>query len=340
MTKLRYAKRLFDRKPLACHLYVTDRCNLDCQYCSEYDNRAPHPDLEDLKRWSRKARELGCFHIGLQGGEPLLYPHIVDVVRHCKEIGFTVSLSTNGFLLSADLARGLDDAGLDTLQISVDRMRPAASTKKALRSVATKLVHLAGCRFGVQIAGVLFADTVSECREVLEYSMARDIPAHFRLVHPDSKQNYRVPVGEKRHLEAFIDDMMARKAGGEKIHSTWAILDYQKGLLTGREADWTCTAGYKYFFISSQGKFWPCSMYRTDIDIMDVTSECLDSFYRKKTCQANCGVYCTVTASLACAHPVRFLIGELGIGRKTAQGGRGTDALPHQEPVVEPPLIA
>ena len=35
MRKLTYAKRLFDRKPLAFHLYVTDRCNLDCAYCAE-----------------------------------------------------------------------------------------------------------------------------------------------------------------------------------------------------------------------------------------------------------------------------------------------------------------
>ena len=35
---LESGKRLFDRKPLQCSLYVTDRCNLDCAYCTEYDN--------------------------------------------------------------------------------------------------------------------------------------------------------------------------------------------------------------------------------------------------------------------------------------------------------------
>jgi hypothetical protein len=65
-------------------------------------------------------------------------------------------------------------------------------------------------------------------------------------VHPDPKQNYRVPVGEKAYLEAFVDHMMARKARGEKIHSAWSILDYQKGVLNGEDLDWTCTAGYKY----------------------------------------------------------------------------------------------
>ena len=41
-------KREFDTKPIACHLYVTDQCNLDCFYCTEYDNSVPHPSLEGV----------------------------------------------------------------------------------------------------------------------------------------------------------------------------------------------------------------------------------------------------------------------------------------------------
>src|SRR5689334_8295515 len=34
--------RLVDQRPIQCSLYVTDRCNLDCAYCTEYDNSVPH----------------------------------------------------------------------------------------------------------------------------------------------------------------------------------------------------------------------------------------------------------------------------------------------------------
>src|ERR1700731_550320 len=46
---LESGKRLFDRKPLQCSLYLTDKCNLDCSYCTEYDNSKPHPQLEVLE---------------------------------------------------------------------------------------------------------------------------------------------------------------------------------------------------------------------------------------------------------------------------------------------------
>src|ERR1700758_5457885 len=67
---LESAKRLKDRKPLQCSLYVTDQCNLDCAYCTEYDNSRPHPNIDDLKKWVRKIRELGMMRIALVGGEP------------------------------------------------------------------------------------------------------------------------------------------------------------------------------------------------------------------------------------------------------------------------------
>ena len=71
-------------------------------------------------------------------------------------------------------------------------------------------------------------------------------------------------------------------------------------------------AGYKYFFVSSRGKFWLCSQVRTERDILEITREDLLSYNRKKSCQAGCGVYCTAEASLAVSHPLQY------IGREVA----------------------
>ena len=190
--------------------------------------------------------------------------------------------------------------------------RHGGSTRKSLRTLAPKLETVGNRPYRVQVAGVLFADTLGECDEVLDYCLAKGFATHFRLAHPDPSQEFRVPLGDRGRLEAFVDEMTLRKAGGQRIHTPWAILDYQKGLLAGRKLDWTCTAGYKYFFISSQGKFWPCSMYRTDIDILNITPEQLRTYDFRKDCQDNCGVYCVVSTSLLHQHPFRFLAGELG----------------------------
>jgi len=77
-------------------------------------------------------------------------------------------------------------------------------------------------------------------------------------------------------------------------------------MLRQEPIEWTCIAGYKYFFVSSTGKFWLCSQVRTDRHILEITPEDLLGYNRKKNCQARCGVYCTAEASLAVSHPLRY----------------------------------
>jgi MoaA/NifB/PqqE/SkfB family radical SAM enzyme len=308
---LESAKRLFDRRPLQCSLYLTDRCNLDCSYCTEYDNSRPHPKLEDLKTWTRKIRELGTTRIALVGGEPLLHPDVVEVVRYCRELGFATSLTTNGFLLTRKLLRELEDAGLQVMQISVDRMTPSPVTKKSFKTILPKLDYFKDSKISLHITGVICQDTLPESRAVLETGLARGIPTEVRLVHADPTNRFRVERGSREELEAFIDSMIERKRRGEKIHTTEAILNYQRSLLRNEPVEWTCKAGYKLFFVSAQGKFWICSMVHTDKHIMDVTLDDLYANNRKKTCQAGCGVYCAVGTSLLVQNPAKVLAKEI-----------------------------
>jgi len=304
---LESGKRLFDRKPLQCSLYVTDQCNLDCAYCTEYDNSRPHPSLDDLKKWVSKIRELGTMRIALVGGEPLVHPNIVELVRYCRELGFATSLTTNGFLLTRKLVVELEDAGLQVMQISVDRMTPSLITKKSFKTVLPKLDYFHDSKISLHITGVICADTLPEAEAVLETGLSRGIPTEVRLVHADPLQRFRVDRGRREELERFIDSMIERKRRGEKIHTSEAILNYQRSLLRGEHVEWTCMAGYKLFFVSAQGKFWICSMVHTDKDIMDVTLDDLYANYRKKSCQEGCGVYCAVSASLLVEKPVAVL---------------------------------
>src|SRR5436190_2572460 len=335
---LEIGKRLLDRKPLQCSLYVTDRCNLDCAYCTEYDNSRPHPTLADLKLWIRKIRDLGTVRIALVGGEPLLHPDIVEIVRYCRELGFATSLTTNGFLLTPKLVAGLEEAGLQVLQISVDRMTPSPITKKSFKTILPKLDYFRNSRISLHITGVICADTLPESKAVLETGLSRGIPTEVRLVHADPLNRFRVARGSKEELEEFIDSMIERKRRGEKIHTNEAILSYQRSLLRGERVDWTCMAGYKLFFVSAQGKFWICSMVHTDKHIMDVTLDDLYANYRKKSCQEGCGVYCAVSASLLVEKPIAVLGKEI-VSRARRIPGLVKQGIGSPEP-VEPPTPA
>ncbi|OAB57857.1 cyclic pyranopterin phosphate synthase MoaA [Leptolyngbya valderiana BDU 20041] len=109
---------------------LLDRCNFRCQYCM--------PEGEDLdyilKQNLLKRDELltllrevfvplGFRRFRLTGGEPLLRPDVVDIVRDIATLSETqdLAMTTNGFLLS-EKAEALHDAGLQRVNISLDSL--------------------------------------------------------------------------------------------------------------------------------------------------------------------------------------------------------------------------
>jgi MoaA/NifB/PqqE/SkfB family radical SAM enzyme len=238
-------------------------------------------------------------------------------------------MSTNGFLLNRQLLAELEGAGLDKLQISVDRMTPIASTRKSMKSILHKLDWFKDSRIKLHVSGVLFKETLDEMGQVIDTCLDRGIPVHARVIHDDLVHDraLRDPTASDSLLR-FLEKQESLKRGGEKIHTSWNLFAYEKKMLRQEPVEWTCIAGYKYFFVSSRGKFWLCSQVRTDRHILEITREDLLSYNRKKNCQAGCGVYCTAEASLAVSHPLRYAGRELAgmvasrVSRMQARGAR------------------
>ncbi|MDR2140838.1 MAG: GTP 3',8-cyclase MoaA [Deltaproteobacteria bacterium] len=110
-------------------LAVTDRCNFRCVYClpDGADESEPHTlSLAQIERILRVLGSMGVRKVKITGGEPLVHPEIVDIVRLAKNSPniVNVTLTTNGLLLDK-LAPGLIAAGLDAVNISLDTLDPA-----------------------------------------------------------------------------------------------------------------------------------------------------------------------------------------------------------------------
>lgn len=299
--------RIFDSKPVACHLYVTEQCNLHCEYCTEFNNTIPHPELETVKKWIDKIKSLGCMRIGIQGGEPLKHPDIVEIVRHIKSLGMGCSMSSNAFLMTEELLKGLEEAGLDSIHISIDSMNPKPSTKKCIKLAADKLEMIKNSKISLYLTSVLFEESLPELPEVFEWAKNNDLSIKAHLIHAGTEGSFTVAKGDSEQLEGFIDWQLKEKKRGQNIRTTYNVLKYQKNLLNKDNYKWKCLAGYKYLFVSAKGEFWWCSMQRKPgTDILKISKEDLKNNNCKKPCQEGCGVYCVVAESLVNNHPLRF----------------------------------
>lgn len=116
---------------------LIDRCNFRCQYCmpdsAEIDyilqqDLLTHQELLTLLR--EVFIPVGFTRFRLTGGEPLLHPGAVELVRAIAQEPSTkdLSMTTNGFLLSQK-AQALYDAGLRRINISLDSLEPETFDK-------------------------------------------------------------------------------------------------------------------------------------------------------------------------------------------------------------------
>jgi cyclic pyranopterin phosphate synthase len=103
---------------------IVDKCDLRCTYCMPEDQHF-------LKREELMTREeiatiakffvekYGITKIRLTGGEPLVRPEAVDIVRDMAQLGVSIGLTTNAMTLDRHLD-GLIAAGLQRINISLD----------------------------------------------------------------------------------------------------------------------------------------------------------------------------------------------------------------------------
>lgn len=108
-------------RPYVLLAELTYACPLHCPYCSNPGSTSGGQELT-TPEWSRvfqEAAQLGVLHVGLSGGEPLLRRDLAQIVSSARDAGLYTNLITSGLGLTNDLANQLRDAGLDSIQISL-----------------------------------------------------------------------------------------------------------------------------------------------------------------------------------------------------------------------------
>jgi MoaA/NifB/PqqE/SkfB family radical SAM enzyme len=102
---------------------VTTRCNSACGHCFARAGRDAAHDMDPAtaRAITTEGRSLGYRHFHITGGEPLLWPHLFNLIDEAVAMGYeSVFINTNGTLLTVEHARNLASFGERvTLSISL-----------------------------------------------------------------------------------------------------------------------------------------------------------------------------------------------------------------------------
>lgn len=118
--------RIFTKAPYpsTCTLQTTNRCQAACVHCSAAFNMAQKERQElttdEFKKLIDQALNLGVVNVTLSGGEPLLREDILELIAHVDQDRANCMMFTNGALLTREMARRLNEAGIFSVMVSLD----------------------------------------------------------------------------------------------------------------------------------------------------------------------------------------------------------------------------
>lgn len=157
-------------------LEPTDKCNLYCDGCyrrNENNHKSLAQISEELDVFTRFRN---CDGISIAGGDPLLHPDIIEIVRMIGRKGLKSIINTNGLALNESLLRELKKAGVYGFTFHIDSRQGRPGWKGAnevelneLRYLYARMLHDVGglsCAFN----STVYADTMQHVPAMVKWA--------------------------------------------------------------------------------------------------------------------------------------------------------------------------
>ena len=203
---------------LTMEIEFSRNCNFRCPYCYVPD-RAPLKNQlsrDEIRDVILQAKDMGARRIIILGGEPTIYPHILEMIRFIRSEDLEVEMFTNGSRVTADFARRLFEERvrvvlkMNTFDENVQDM--LTGRKGSFKSIQRTFENLKAAGYPSEEA-FLAVDTII-CQQNIDeivpmWKWLRDqhIVPYFEIITPQAKakENDWLNVDPRRLHEVFAE---------------------------------------------------------------------------------------------------------------------------------------
>lgn len=263
--------------PLGGAMELLPLCNMDCRMCYVRKSRAEmeaEGRMLSCDEWldiARQAKEQGVLFLLLTGGEPLMYPEFKRLYLRLSEMGFVLTINTNGTLIDEEWADFFAARPCRRLSISVygrDDATYAALCNhpggftQVMRAAELLKERQVPFRFTSSLTG----DNADELKELFEIAdrfgvqlktAAYMFPAVRRGITPE--QQVRLDPETAAQMVFRSHQLMQSQMDLDlRIWQTLKRLDEKPRFW--KLKGYTCHAGRSGFWINWKGEMLPCGM--------------------------------------------------------------------------------
>jgi AdoMet-dependent heme synthase len=257
---------------------ITKRCNLNCIHCyaSSVESSQNELTTAEGKRLLDQIAAVDDFRmIVITGGEPLIRNDIFELLEYASRLGFRIVFSTNGTLLTPQIARDLFKLGVVNFSISVDGSTPENHEK---------IRRKPGC-FNSTIEGIKAARDTGACIQINFTAMKQnlaELPAVMNLADklevdilmifqsiPPVQDRGAVELGTEEQMQ-LLHTIRERQRKSKYLlipvcsPEYWPLItgQYDKKKTSSRLQQSVfsgCGAGRGFCYIRFDGDVWPCN---------------------------------------------------------------------------------
>ncbi len=178
---------------LTMELEFSQLCNFNCPYCY-LDNRPKEEVTSDeIRDVILQGRDLGVRKVIILGGEPMIYPRILEKIHFIRSHGMGVEVFTNGSNITAENAREL--ALLDVKVVlkmntqNADVQNKLCGLDDADRIIREAFKHLRATGYGsggkpMAVSSIISSENIAELPQMWRWLRDQDIDPYFEMITP------------------------------------------------------------------------------------------------------------------------------------------------------------
>ena len=269
---------------------VTNRCNLRCQHCYiSAEDRSYSDELttDEAKAFLTDIGEMGSPVALFSGGEPLVRPDVYELAEYGTEAGLRVVLSTNGTLITEQVARRLASSGVKYVGVSLDGTREVHDRFRGREGCFDKalegLANAAAVGLNTGVRFTVNKSNMDDLPAVIDAVVEHEVPRFcmYHLVYTgrgEDMVDLDTDLDEKRRVMEFLTSKTKELHGAGKNLEILTVDNHADGVYIYRhvleheperadevrrllEMHGGCSAGQKMSNVDPRGDVHPCQFW-------------------------------------------------------------------------------
>jgi len=183
---------------LTMEIEFNSNCDFNCIYCYAENKHALEDELTKKELFDAiiQARDLGVRTMVVLGGEPMLYPHLMEMIRFMRGHGLEVELFTNGANMTIAAAEELFENDV-TVVLKMNTFKEAlqdklSGIKGAYRQIQTAFDNLEKSGYPgkdkkLGVSTIICKQNYNEAEKLWKWLRQKDVVPYFEMITPQGR---------------------------------------------------------------------------------------------------------------------------------------------------------